>query len=173
VYAGDWIINLLGATMVVGSGLTVVGGTAILFALLRTASGFEGLARARSFPPPGVVDHAEEVRGRIRTRYMLRARSLSNPAASSYVAFEIEAADPIALLIADGATMPITKLPPLNESLRRGLAARAPLTTPPVRPTPAARPTRAVAPKGRAAPKRRRKASRKANAAKSRSTPPA
>lgn len=149
---GDWILNLLGATMVVGSGVMVVGGSAILFALVRVAGGAGGLATARTFPPPGVVGHAEEVRNRIRSRYMLRAlrpSPLDDPAAQTYAAFEVEAADPIAVLIADAATMPITKLPPLNESLRRALAARA---------------ARDAEPAERTAPRRRRRARRKRTA---------
>lgn len=160
MYAGDWILNLLGVTVVVGSGLTVVGGSAILFAVLRTARGAGGLAGARSFPPPGIADHADEVRGRMRSRYMLRARPLANPATSSYVTFEVEVADPIAVLIANGATMPITKLPPINESLRRGLAARA------ARPTPVA-PSLAPS-KVRRSPSRRRKAGLKSKPARTR-----
>jgi hypothetical protein len=153
VYAGDWILDLLGATMVVGSGMMLLGGSALVFALMRVASSGDGLARARSFPSPGVANHAEEVRGRIRSRYMQRAGLIPDAAASKYVAFEIEAADPIAVLIAQGATTPITKLPPLNESLRRGLAARA---------------IPAVEPNERTAPQRRRTTRRKAKPAKSR-----
>jgi hypothetical protein len=170
VYPGDWIPTLLGATVVVGSGMMVVGGSAILFALLHAARGVDGLARARSLPP-GIADHAEEVRARIRSRYMLRARPLSDIAAPIYMAFEIETADPIAIpiaaLIADAATMPITKLPPLNESLRRGLAARAPRAPHATR---APLPPHAVEPKEPAAVQRRRKARRgKPKAASARS----
>jgi hypothetical protein len=138
VFAGDWIVDLLGAGMVVGSGMVLVGGSAVLFALVRVASGAGGLAMADKVPTYGVTAHAEEVRGRIRTHYMHRAHPFAHPTASADARFQAEADDPVAILVAAAATMPITKLPPLNESLRRGLAARAART---VRPTPAPEPT--------------------------------
>jgi hypothetical protein len=153
------MLNLLGATMVVGSGVVVVGGSAILFALVRVAGGAGGLARAGSFPPPGVAGHAAEVRNRMRSRYMLRGLRpdpLGDPATSIYTTFEVGAADSIAVLIADSATMPITKLPRLNESLRRGLAARAPRDTEPAE---------------QATPRRRRRARRQRMQVRARSAP--
>jgi hypothetical protein len=154
VYAGDWILDLLGTTMVVGSGLTVVAGSAILFALVHAAGGAGGLARFRSFPPPGVTGHADEVRERLRHRYMARVRRLNELAAArAVVAFTIEPGDariavavrgPEAELSASTiearSSIPIAKLPPLNESLRRSLTTRrAKLTERP----PAPRRTRA------------------------------
>ena len=150
MYAGDWIFSLLGTTMWVGGVLGLGGAGAILFALLHAAIGAGGLARARSFPPAGVMDHAEEVRARMRSRYMARAwrssEALARPAfdvvkadAEADVAAEAAEADlarpfdipgpvaePIAMLIAQGAEMSVTRLPPLNESLRRRLAMRVP-----------------------------------------------
>ena len=53
MYAGNWGLGLLGTTMWVGGVLSIGGATAILFALLHTAIASGGLARARSFRPPG------------------------------------------------------------------------------------------------------------------------
>jgi hypothetical protein len=139
MYAGDWIFSLLGTTMWVGGVLSLGGAGAILFALLHAAMGAGGLARARTFPPSGVVDHAEEVRARMRSRYMARAwRSsgafagpafkpgLAEDGAGVALPFRLPepVAEPIAILIAQGADLSINRLPPLNESLRRRLAAR-------------------------------------------------
>lgn len=139
MYAGDWLLDLLGATMLVGSALMVVGGSAILLALLHAASGAGGLAGWRRIPPSGVAGHADAVRDRLRSRYMARAQRFDDLAARRAIAaLEIEPvdyrrpvrnreplADPMATLIAERATMPIVELPPLNESLRLRLAARA------------------------------------------------
>ena len=139
MYAGDWIFSLLGATMWVGGLLSIGGAGAILFALLHAAISAGGLARARSFPPSGVIGHAEEVRARMRSRYMARAwrsgvalagpafdRSLANDGIGVFRPIRImgPATRPIAVLITQGAESSITRLPPLNESLRRRLATR-------------------------------------------------
>ena len=139
MYAGDWIFSILGTTMWVGGVLTIGGAGVILFALLHAALGAGGLARARSFPPSGVIDHAEEVRARMRSRYMARAwraggeparpefdRTLANDGIGVFRPFRITepVTQPIAVLISQGAESSITRLPPLNESLRRRLATR-------------------------------------------------
>jgi hypothetical protein len=147
MYAGDWIFNLLGTTMWVGGLLSLGGAGAILLALLNAAMGAGGLAGARGIPPSGVVLHAEEVRARMRSRYMARAwrasEAFARPAFDPGVGEEeADAArpfsvpepttEPIAVLIARGGEMSITRLPPLNESLRRRLATRvAERPTPP------------------------------------------
>jgi hypothetical protein len=131
VYPGDTFATLLGATMWVAGILTLGSASAILFALLRTATGAGGLASTRLIPPVGVGYHAEEVRARIRMRYMARAAALY-PAlsfeepAGARVPSEVR----ITVLVAERAAMPITKLPPLNESLQRGLAVRTPAPAP-------------------------------------------
>jgi hypothetical protein len=159
MYAGDWIFGLLGTTMWVGGILSLGGAGAILIALLHAAMGAGGLARTRSFPPTGVINHAEEVRARMRSRYMARAwrssETLTRPA-FAFPAAQDEADpvkpshvpepdfEPIAVLIAQGGEMSITRLPPINESLRRRLA------------------TRVAEPQARAATRPPRKARRKA-----------
>jgi hypothetical protein len=138
MYAGDWILSVLGTTMWIGGVLSVGGATAILFALLHVAMSAGGLARARSFPPAGVVAHAAEVRARMRSRYMARAwrasgelgpaddRTLANDGIGVFRPIRLRepVTQPIAVLIAEGAESSITRLPPLNESLRRRLATR-------------------------------------------------
>jgi hypothetical protein len=141
MYAGDWILSVLGTTMWVGGIVSVGGATAILFALLQVAMSASGLARARSFPPTGVVDHAAEVRARMRSRYMARTwragdemgrpafdRTLANDGIGVFRPFRIRepATEPVAVMISQGAELSITRLPPLNESLRRRLATRVP-----------------------------------------------
>jgi hypothetical protein len=141
MYAGDWILSVLGTTMWVGGILSVGAAAAILFALLQVAMSASGLARARSFPPTGVVDHAAEVRARMRSRYMARTwrasgetgrpafdRTLANDGIGVFRPFRIRepGAQPIAAMITQGAELSITRLPPLNESLRRRLATRVP-----------------------------------------------
>jgi hypothetical protein len=131
VYPGDTIATLLGTTMWVAGILTLGSASAILFALLRTATGAGGLASTRLIPPVGVGYHAEEVRARIRMRYMARAAALySAPSVEELAGTEGPSEMPITVLVAERAAMPITKLPPLNESLRRGLAARTPAPVP-------------------------------------------
>jgi hypothetical protein len=128
VYPGDTFATLLGATMWVAGILTLGSVSAVLFALLRTATGAGGLASTRLIPPVGVGYHAEEVRARIRMRYMARAAAL-HPVEEPADA-EVPSEVPITVLVAERAAMPITKLPPLNESLRRGLAVRTPSPVP-------------------------------------------
>lgn len=138
VYAGDWILSLLGTTMWVG-GLVALGGAgAIMLAVLRVALGAGGLAGARTIPPFGVSSHAEEVRGRLRARYLARAVRAGVPftleaadlsatvraAASANRPHPARIADPISVLVAERAAIAITRLPPLNESLSRGLSSR-------------------------------------------------
>lgn len=140
MYAGDWIFNLLGTTMWVGGALSLGGAGVILFALLHAALGAGGLASMRGIPSSGVVLHAEEVRARMRSRYMARtwryAEVMARPAfdlgdaeteADVARPFPVSepALEPIAVLIARRGEMSITRLPPLNESLSRRLATRA------------------------------------------------
>jgi hypothetical protein len=162
MFAGDWIFNVLGTTMWVGGVLSLGGAGAILFAVLHAAMGAGGVARARSIPPYGVVSRAAEVRARMRSRYMARAwrangaagpafdRTLANDGIGVFRPFRIRESitQPIAVLISQGAESSITRLPPLNESLRRRLATR--VAKPADAPTPAP-------------PRRARKARRKAN----------
>ncbi|HEX9635160.1 MAG TPA: hypothetical protein VGB34_06740 [Candidatus Limnocylindria bacterium] len=138
MYAGDWILGLLGTTMWVGGVLSIGGAGAILFAVLHAAMGAGGVARARSIPPYGVVSRAAEVRARMRSRYMAPAwrangaagpafdRTLANDGIGVFRPFPIRESitQPIAVLISQGAESSITRLPPLNESLRRRLATR-------------------------------------------------
>ena len=139
MYAGDWIFSILGATMWVGGVLSIGGAGVIFFAVLHAAFGADGLARVRSFPPSGVIDHAEVVRARMRARYMARAwrasgalsqpvfdRTLANDGIGVFRRFHIRepVTQSIAVLITQGAESSITRLPPLNESLRRRLATR-------------------------------------------------
>jgi hypothetical protein len=136
MFAGDWIFNLLGTTMWVGGVLSLGGAGAILFAVLHAAMGAGGVARTRSIPPYGVVSHAAEVRARMRSRYMARAwrangaagpafdRTLANDGIGVFRPFTKPVMQPIAILISQGAESSITRLPPLNESLRRRLATR-------------------------------------------------
>jgi hypothetical protein len=150
--------------MWVGGVLSLGGAGAILFALLHAAMAAGGVARAGSIPPYGVVSHAQDVRARMRTRYMARAwraaggltrpafdRSLANDGIGVFRPFRISepATQPIAVLMTQGAESSITRLPPLNESLRRRLATR--VAKPADVPTPAP---------ARRAPKPRRKASK-------------
>ncbi len=128
MYPGDTFATLLGATMWVAGILTLGSASAILFALLRTATGAGGLASTRLIPPVGVGYHAEEVRARIRMRYMARAAALHPVEEPAGTKGPPEV--PITVLVAERAAMPITKLPPLNESLRRGLAVRTPSPVP-------------------------------------------
>jgi hypothetical protein len=168
MYAGDWILSVLGTTMWVGGIVSVGGATAILFALLQVAMSASGLARARSFPPTGVVDHAAEVRARMRSRYMARTwrasgelggpafdRTLANDGIGVFRPIRIRepGAQPIAAMITRGAELSITRLPSLNESLRRRLATRVPAA--------AAAPTR----RSRKKPRQKGRRSRKAVAA--------
>jgi hypothetical protein len=154
--------------MWVGGVLSVSGATAILLALLRVAMSASGLARARSFPPSGVVDHAAEVHARMRSRYMARTwrdsgelgrpafdRTLANDGIGVFRPFRIRepGAQPIAAMITRGAELSITRLPSLNESLRRRLATRVPAA--------AAAPT----PRSRKKPRRKARRSRKVVAA--------
>lgn len=142
MYAGDWIFSVLGITMWVGGILSVGGATAVLFALLHVAMSAGGLARARSFPPTGVVDHAAEVRARMRSRYMARTlrvsdeigrpafdRTLANDGIGVFRPLSMRERGllPVAALVTQGAELSITRLPPLNESLRRRLATRVPV----------------------------------------------
>jgi hypothetical protein len=75
----------------------------------------------------------------MRSRYMARAwrssgelarpafdRTLANDGIGVFRPFRIPepVAEPIAVMIAQGTDMSITRLPPLNESLRRRLATR-------------------------------------------------
>jgi hypothetical protein len=144
--------------MWVGGVLSVGGAGVILFALLHAALGASGLARARSFPPSGVIVHAEEVRARMRSRYMARAwrtsgalarppfdRTLANDGIGVFRRYRIAepVTQPIAVLIAQGAEGSITRLPPLNESLRRRLATRVPDVPPEAPARPARRPRKA------------------------------
>lgn len=164
MFAGDWIFNLLGTTMWVGGVLSLGGAGAILFAVLHAAFGAGGVARTRSIPPYGVVSHAAEVRARMRSRYMARAwrangdvagpafdRTLANDGIGVFRPFRNREpiTQPIAVLISQGADSSITRLPPLNESLRRRLATR--VAKPADAPTPA---------RARRARKAQRKASR-------------
>ena len=168
MYAGDWILSVLGTTMLVGGILSVGAVTAVLFALLHIAMSADGLARARSFPPTGVIDHATQVRARMRSRYMARTwrasgeigrpafdRTLANDGIGVFRPLSIRErgkTQPIAVMITQGAELSITRLPPLNESLRRRLATRVPAapeaSTPRARKKPrqkARRPRRTVA----------------------------
>jgi hypothetical protein len=135
--------------------LTLWGASAVLFAVLRTAAGARGLASTRLIPPHGVIHHAEEVRARLRIHYLAQALSHGQQLRSGDSAwFSLEdepdreaegltpgqQVQPIEVLIAERAAMSITKLPPLNESLRRGLAARGPAARGPV--APSSRPAR-------------------------------
>ena len=131
---GDSILNLLGTTVWVG-GIVVAGSFgAILLAVVRMVTGM-GLASTRIIPPAGVGEHADAVRARLRMRYMVRAARLGD---SVLLQDEPEPdavaplwePEPIAVIAAQRAAMPITSLPPLNESLRRGLASRTPVASP-------------------------------------------
>jgi hypothetical protein len=139
MYAGDWIFNLLGITMWVGGVLSVGGAGAILVAVLHVAMAAGGVTRAGSIPPYGVLGHAEDVRARMRSRYMARAvrstgglarpafdRTLANDGIGVFRPFRIREpfTQPIGVLVTQGAESSITRLPPLNESLRRRLATR-------------------------------------------------
>jgi hypothetical protein len=133
VNGGDSILSLLGTTMWVG-GIVMAGSFgAILLAVVRLVTGM-GLASTRIIPPAGVGERAEAVRARLRMRYMVRAARLGDsvllqnePEPDAVAPFWEP--EPIAVIAAQRAAMPITSLPPLNESLRRGLASRKPVAT--------------------------------------------
>lgn len=130
---GDSILNLLGTIMWVG-GIVMAGSFgAILLAVVRMVTGM-GLASTRIIPPAGVGEHANAVRARLRMRYMVRAARLADsvplrdePEPDAVAPFWEP--EPIAVIAAQRAVMPITSLPPLNESLRRGLASRTPVAS--------------------------------------------
>jgi hypothetical protein len=128
VDGGDSILNLLGMTMWVGAIVMAGSVGAILLAVVRLVTGM-GLASTRFIPPAGVGQHAEAVRARLRMRYMVRAARLGDAVLLDHEPEPDAVApfwepEPIAVIAAQRAAMPITSLPPLNESLRRGLASR-------------------------------------------------
>jgi len=134
VDGGDSILNLLGTAMWVGGIAMAASFGTILLAVVRMVTGM-GLASTRIIPPVGVSEHADAVRARLRMRYMVRAARLGDsvllqdePEPDAVAPFWEP--EPIAVIAAQRAVMPITSLPPLNESLRRGLASRMPVASP-------------------------------------------